>query len=84
MVTALSSFFVISKGLRAQRLPVKVGKETMIGHIVSAPHADRRGRRKGFFGRRMLECNKRHPVDRGQLVQMSAVEGLTVKVLPNT
>jgi membrane-bound serine protease (ClpP class) len=36
MLIALSSFFVISKGLRAQRLPVKVGKETMIGHIVSA------------------------------------------------
>jgi len=36
MLTALFFFFVIGKGLRAQRLPVKVRKETMVGQIVSA------------------------------------------------
>src|SRR5437773_3436750 len=36
LVTAAFFVFVIGKGLRAQRLPVKVGKETLIGKIVTA------------------------------------------------
>src|SRR5213595_3722661 len=36
MITALFFVFVVGKGLRAQRLPVKAGAETMVGKTVTA------------------------------------------------
>ena len=36
IVTALFFVFVVAKGLRAQRLPIKAGKETMLGKTVAA------------------------------------------------
>ena len=84
VLTALFFFFVIGKGLRAQRLPVKVGKETMVGQIVSALTPIDAAGGKGFFGRRILECNKRHPGGQRTNSFRSAPEGLTVKMLPKT
>jgi hypothetical protein len=57
MLTALFFFFVIGKGLRAQPLPVKVGKETMVGQTVSALtpiDASRKHRAKSFQNLRRL------------------------------
>ena len=36
ILTAGFFLLIVGKGLRAQRLPVKVGKETMLGKIVHA------------------------------------------------
>src|SRR5262249_14379363 len=46
LVTAAFFIFVIGKGLRAQRLPVKVGAESLIGRTVTAltPIDSRSGR----------------------------------------
>jgi hypothetical protein len=52
--------FVVGKGLRAQRLQVEVGKETMVGKTVERALPDRCERRKSFCGRRILECGQRY------------------------
>src|SRR5207253_6618961 len=46
LITAAFFIFIIGKGLRAQRLPVKVGAETLIGKTVTAltPINSRTGR----------------------------------------
>jgi membrane-bound serine protease (ClpP class) len=83
-LTALFFFFVIGTGLRAQRLPVKVGKETMVGRVVSAITPIDATGGKIFLEGAYWNATCDVPVDKGQLVQVSAVEGLTVKVLPKT
>src|SRR6266446_9448564 len=52
--------FVVGKGLRAQRLQIEVGKETMVGKTVERALPDRCERRKSFCGRRILECGQRY------------------------
>jgi hypothetical protein len=41
--------FVVGKGLRAQRLQVEVGKETMVGKTVERALPDRCERRKSLW-----------------------------------
>ena len=76
--------FVLGKGLRAQRLPVKVGKETTVGKNDERALPDRCERRKSFCGRRILECDQRYVREKGEPVQIITVEGLTKKVKPET
>ena len=76
--------FVVGKGLRAQRLPVKVGKETTVGKNDKRALPDRCERRKSFCGRRILECDQRYVREKGEPVQITTVEGLAKKVKPET
>jgi Membrane-bound serine protease (ClpP class) len=60
LVTAAFFIFVIGKGVRAQMLPVKVGKETLIGRTVTAlTPID--SRRQDLRRRRILERGQRCP-----------------------
>jgi hypothetical protein len=52
--------FVVGKGLRAQRLPVKVGKETMVGKTVNALCPIDAGGGKVFVEGEYLECDRRY------------------------
>ena len=71
------SAFVADKGLRAQRLPVKVGKETMVGKTMNALcPIDSSG------GKVFLE-DEYWTATSDTLVKI-AVEGLTTKVKPET
>jgi membrane-bound serine protease (ClpP class) len=83
-LTALFFSFAIGQGLRAQRLPVKVGKETMIGKIVSAITPIDATGGKVFLEGEYWNATSETPVDKGQLVQIRSVERLCVKVLPKT
>ena len=76
--------FGIAQGLRAQRLPVKVGIETMLGKTVNAltPINAREG--KVFIEGEYWNATSDMPVEKGQPVQITGVEGLTVKVEPET
>lgn len=82
VITAAFFIFIVGKGLRAQQLPIKVGKETMLGKIVQAlTPIDANG------GKIMVEgeywnATSETPVGPGQSVEITAVEGLTVKVKP--
>jgi Membrane-bound serine protease (ClpP class) len=85
-VILTAAFFVtiIGSGLRAQRLPVKVGKETMIGKTASALTPIDLTGGKIFLEGEYWNATSDTPVERGQLVQINAVEGLTLKVQPKT
>jgi membrane-bound serine protease (ClpP class) len=80
LVTAAFFVFVIGKGLRAQMLPVKVGKETLIGNTVTAlTPIDSRGGRifvEGEYWNAISET----PIEKGEQAEIAAVQGLTVKL----
>jgi membrane-bound serine protease (ClpP class) len=84
ILTSLFFVLIIGSGLRAQRLPVKVGRETMIGKTVSALTPIDLTGGKIFLEGEYWNATSDVPVEKGQLVQISAVEGLTVKVQPKT
>jgi membrane-bound serine protease (ClpP class) len=82
IVTGLFFLFVVGKGLRAQTLPVKVGKETMIGKTVEALSAiDSLGGRVFIEGEYWSAVSE-SPVGKGEFVEVKGVQGLTLKVVP--
>jgi len=82
LVTAAFFVFVIGKGLRAQRLPVKAGAETMLGKTVTAlTPIDSRGGRVFVEGEYWNATSDR-PIEKGELAEIETVQGLTVKLKP--
>ena len=83
LVTALFFIFVVGKGLRAQVLPVRTGKEAMVGKTAPAlAHIDTQGG-KVFVEGEYWNAVSDVPVEAGQLVQIVDITGLTLKVKPN-
>jgi membrane-bound serine protease (ClpP class) len=82
ILTAAFFIFVAGKGLRAQRLPVKVGKETMLGKTVSALTPIDPNDGKVFVEGEYWTAKSDMPIGQGDSVQIVAVEGLTLKVIP--
>jgi membrane-bound serine protease (ClpP class) len=85
-VILTSGFFllIVGKGLQAQRLPAKVGKETMLGKFVPAiTPIDASGGRV-FVEGEYWTARSDEPIKQGETVRIIAVEGLTVKVVPKT
>src|ERR1051326_1890029 len=82
LITAAFFVFVIGKGLRAQRLPVTVGAETLIGRTVTAltPIDSRSGRIfvEGEYWNAISDA----PIAKDEQAEIAAVEGLTVKLEP--
>lgn len=84
LVTAAFFVFFIGKGLRAQRLPVKVGAEIMIGQTVAAlSRIDSQGGRVFIEGEHWNAVSET-PVEMGQPVEIIGLAGLTLKVKPKT
>jgi membrane-bound serine protease (ClpP class) len=84
ILTAGFFLLIVGKGLRAQRLPVKVGKEAMLGKIANAlTPIDSTGGRV-FFDGTSWAAKSTTPIGQGDPVQIVAIEGLTVKVIPKT
>ena len=84
ILTAVFFVAIIGSGLRAQRLPIKVGTETMIGKTVSALTPIDLTGGKIFLEGEYWNATSDTPVEKGQLVQINAVQGLTLKVQPKT
>jgi membrane-bound serine protease (ClpP class) len=81
-VTALFFLFVVGAGLRAQRLPVRVGRETMLGKVVPAlVRIDANGG-KVFVEGEYWNAVSDVGVQKDQPVEIMGVEGLTLKVKP--
>src|SRR5207245_9326835 len=80
LVTAAFFIFVIGKGLRAQLLPVKVGKEALIGGTVTAltPIDSRSGR--VFVEGEYWNAVSDAPIEKGEDAEIAAVEGLTIRL----
>src|SRR6266705_359966 len=82
LVTAVFFVFVIGKGLRAQLMPVKAGAETMVGRTVSTlTPVDARGGRIFVEGEHWNAVSDT-PIEKGEVVEIAAVQGLTLKVKP--
>ena len=75
---------VVGAGLRAQRLPVRTGREAMLGKIVPALDAISPIGGKVFVEGEYWNAVSDTPVQPGQVVQIVSVNGLTLKVKPKT
>ena len=82
IMTALFFAFVLAKGLRAQSLPIKAGKETMLGKTVTAFTPIDAAGGKVFVEGEYWNAVSDTPVEQGKPVEISAVLGLTLKVRP--
>lgn len=82
VITALFFIFVVGQGLRAQVLPVRTGKEAMIGKVAPAlARIDGQGG-KIFVEGEYWNAVSDTPVEPGQTVQIIDISGLTLKVKP--
>ena len=82
LITAAFFVFVVGKGLRAQFKPALMGRETMLGRTVDAlSRIDAQGGRVSFEGENWNAVSET-PVEAGQPVEVSGIEGLTLKVKP--
>jgi membrane-bound serine protease (ClpP class) len=80
LLTAAFFLFVLGAGLRAQRLPVRAGRETLLGKTV--PALERVDAKSGrvFVEGELWNAVSATPVEPGQPVQIIAIDGLTLKV----
>jgi membrane-bound serine protease (ClpP class) len=84
IITALFFAFIVGKGLQAQFLPIKAGKETLLGKTVAAFTPIDAAGGKVFVEGEYWNAVSDTPIEQGKLVEVSAVLGLTLKVRPKT
>lgn len=82
IVTALFFLFMVGAGLRAQRLPVKVGPETLMGKKVAVVSRMDAHRVKVFVEGEYWDAVSDTPVEATQGVEIIGIDGLTLKVRP--
>jgi membrane-bound serine protease (ClpP class) len=80
LITAAFFIFVIGKGLRAQRLPVKAGAETMVGRTVTALTPINSGGGRIFVEGEYWKAVSDTPIKEGETVEVASVQGLTIRV----
>jgi membrane-bound serine protease (ClpP class) len=82
LITAGFFMFVVGKGIRAQFNPIQAGKETMLGRTINAlSRIDAQGGRVFIEGENWNAVSET-PVEAGQPVEVTGIEGLTLKVKP--
>ncbi len=82
VVTALFFIFIVSAGLKAQFLPVRAGRETLLGQVVPAlAPIDAAGGRV-FIEGELWRAVSDVPIEKDQPVEVVGIEGLTLKVKP--
>jgi membrane-bound serine protease (ClpP class) len=82
LVTAAFFFFVVGAGLRAQLLPVRAGRETMLGKTIPAlTRIDATGG-KVFVEGETWNAVSEVPIEPGHPVEIVGITGLTLKVKP--
>jgi len=84
LLTAGFFIFVVGAGLRAQSLPVQVGRETMLGKVVPALGAIDANGGRVFIEGELWSAVSETPVAKDQPVEVVAVTGLTLTVKPTT
>jgi membrane-bound serine protease (ClpP class) len=82
LVTAAFFVFVVGAGLRAQFLPVRVGRETLLGQIVPALARIDASSGKVFVEGEYWNAVSEVPIEAGHPVEIVAVNGLTLRVKP--
>jgi membrane-bound serine protease (ClpP class) len=81
-MTAAFFILLVGAGLRAQFLPVKVGKETMLGKTVPAVVRIDSTSGKVFIEGEYWKAVSDVPVEAGRQVEVTAINGLTLTVKP--
>ncbi|MDB6018471.1 MAG: hypothetical protein JWR19_2960 [Pedosphaera sp.] len=82
LLTAAFFIFVVGAGLRAQLLPVRAGRETMLGKTAPAlTRIDATGG-KVFVEGEYWNAASDIPIEPGQRVEIAGIDGLTLKVKP--
>lgn len=81
-VTALFFLFVVGAGLRAQLLPVRAGRETMLGKVIPAVQRIEPGSGKVFVEGEYWNAVSDAIIEAGQPVEIVGITGLTLKVKP--
>ena len=71
-------------GIRAQRLPARTGAGTMIGRMTTALERIDAGGGRVFLEGEYWNAVSTEPIEPGQVVEILALEGLTLKVQPTT
>jgi membrane-bound serine protease (ClpP class) len=81
VVTAAFFVFIVGKGLRAQRLPARVGRETMLGSAAKAVTPIDSHAGQVFIDGEYWRAVSDTPVERGHIVEITSVAGLTLHVI---
>jgi len=82
VVTAAFFIFIVAAGLRAQSLPVKSGREAMIGRVAPALTDITVQSGKIFVESETWNAVSETPIAVGQSVEIVSMDGLTLKVKP--
>ena len=82
LITAAFFLFVIGAGLRAQLMPVRAGRETMLGKVVPAVGPITATDGRVFIEGEYWNAVSSAPIEAGQPVEVVGIEGLTLKVTP--
>jgi membrane-bound serine protease (ClpP class) len=82
IVTALFFIFVVGAGLRAQLLPVRSGREAMLGKSAPALVQIDANNGRVFIEGEYWNAASDVPIPAGQPVEVVSVNGLTLKVKP--
>ena len=84
LLTAAFFLFVVGAGLRAQFLPVRAGRETMLGKTTAALSRIDSSSGRVFLEGEYWNAVSDMPVEPGQPVEIIGISGLTLKVKPKT
>jgi membrane-bound serine protease (ClpP class) len=84
VVTALFFIAIVGAGLRAQFLPVRAGRETMVGKVTPALARIDASSGKVFIEGEYWNAVSETVVEKGQPVEIVGFDGLTLKVIPKT
>ena len=82
LVTAAFFLFVVGAGLRAQFLPVRAGRETLLGKTIPAVARIDAGAGKVFVEGEYWNAVSEVPIEPGHPVEIVGINGLTLKVKP--
>ena len=82
LLTGAFFLFVVGAGVRAQRLPIRAGKETMLGKTVTALARIDSAGGKVFVEGEHWNAVSESPIDPGQPVEIVGVDRLILKVKP--
>jgi membrane-bound serine protease (ClpP class) len=82
LITAIFFTFVLGAGLRAQYLPIKAGKESMVGKTATALMPINAQSGRVFVEGAYWNAVSKLPVEEGKPVEIIGVQGLTLEVKP--
>jgi membrane-bound serine protease (ClpP class) len=82
LITALFFLFIVGAGLRAQLLPIRAGKETMLGKTIPAIARIDQAGGKVFVEGEYWNAVSDSTVEPGKSVEVVGIDGLTLKVKP--